>query len=172
MWYSLVMKPTCSAFSPVNVNIPICFIIWLQSPGVPNFQFYTISFSLHIHRSFLSINYKILAKPLAFKASKSCCLMLIILSAIAFSSTLHSWYILLFSIWIYQKTVPENIEFEPKLFGKKRSGVYLSLSMVATMDAPWMGGLEYIGLITNLSWLSTLDATSADLRTCNHSDAN
>jgi len=35
MWYSLVMKATCLVFSPVNVNIPICLTMWLQSPGVP-----------------------------------------------------------------------------------------------------------------------------------------
>uniref|UniRef100_J3L4A7 Uncharacterized protein n=1 Tax=Oryza brachyantha TaxID=4533 RepID=J3L4A7_ORYBR len=44
--------------------------------------------------------------PLVFKASKSCCLMLIILSAIAFNSTVHSL------------------------------NITLSLSMVATIDAP------------------------------------
>ncbi|BAS74449.1 Os01g0760701 [Oryza sativa Japonica Group] len=44
--------------------------------------------------------------PLVFRASKSCCLMLIILSAMPFSSTVHSL------------------------------NIYLSLSMVATIDAP------------------------------------
>lgn len=43
---------------------------------------------------------------------------------------------------------------------------YPSLSIAATIDAPWIGGLEYIGLMTNFNWLSTLDATSAALHTC------
>lgn len=37
--------------------------------------------------------------------------------------------------------------------------------MVATIDAPWMGGLQYMGLITSFNWLSTLLATSAVLQT-------
>lgn len=39
--------------------------------------------------------------------------------------------------------------------------------MIATIDAPWMGGFENIGLITSLTWLSTLLATSAVLQTYN-----
>lgn len=45
------------------------------------------------------------------------------------------------------------------------SNNYLSLRIVATIDAPWIGGFEYMGLITSFSWLSTLLATSAVLQT-------
>lgn len=75
--------------------------------------------------------------PRARNASKSCFLMLMIRSAMAFSSRVHSL------------------------------NKFLSRRITATIDAPWIGGLEYIGLITSFSWLSTLPATSADLHTYN-----
>lgn len=40
--------------------------------------------------------------------------------------------------------------------------------MVATIEAPWMGGFEYMGLMTSFNWLSTLIATSALLQTYNN----
>lgn len=48
---------------------------------------------------------------------------------------------------------------------------YLSFRIAATIDAPWIGGFEYMGLITSFNWLSTLPATSAVLQTCKEMNA-
>lgn len=120
--------------------------------------------------------------PLARKASNNCWRILMILSAIAFSSRVHSRYMFLQKIsdlfcrtmtkhnfWTY--TGFYHIERKEMAFLGSQEAIswwliyYLSLRIVATIDAPWMGGLEYIGLITNFSWLSTLLATSAFLQT-------
>lgn len=136
MWYSLVMKETWAGFNPVNVNIPICFMMWLQSPGVPVTWFERV-FVRHggLNRPDQSIRPYL---PRARNASKSCFLMLMIRSAMALSSRVHSL------------------------------NKFLSRRITATIDAPWIGGLEYIGLITSFSWLSTLPATSAALHTYNN----
>lgn len=64
-------------------------------------------------------------------------------------------------IWLVYK---DNKEFPSNSADEQEK--YPSLSIAATIDAPWIGGLEYMGLMTNFNWLSTLDATSALLHTC------
>jgi hypothetical protein len=100
--------------------------------------------------------------------------MLIILSAMAFSSKVHSLNISLHKV----KGIVRNRTQDCMLFSGSSNGIcnisnlsyqeyYLSLSIVATIEAPWRGGLEIMGLVTSLSWLSALPATSALPQTWN-----
>lgn len=101
--------------------------------------------------------------------------MLIIRSAMAFNSIVHSlnksltlkqrnWF---HDAWTVNRFHTNCQDRKGSLHEHMRSFCcYLSFRTVATIDAPWMGGFEYMGLITSFSWLSTLLATSAFLQTC------
>lgn len=153
------MNSTCALFNPVKVNIPICLIIWLQSPGVP-VTLFRLLLACEIVSLYLTLCDATETRlPLCCKALNSWCRILMIRSAIPFSSRVHSWY----------NSLCGKLNGCWEIFLAKNTGnfwewmfTYLSFRIVATIDAPWMGGFEYIGLITSFSWLSTLRATSDD----------
>ena len=88
-----------------------------------------------------------------------------------FSSEVHSLYKLLkkSNIHVFNR---HNINFEnhekqnthiPRPFNSLLG--YLSPRTVATIAAPCIGGLEYMGLMTSFSWLSARKDTASLLHT-------